>query len=291
MPRFDTPTPIVVAAELASGDLRIVATERTDTSVEVRPSNPGRAADVSAAANTRVEYTSGTLIIKSPKGRLANNWLGGVGTVAVEVMLPFGSSLRGITGAGALRCSGRLGASMYKSGAGDMQLDEAGELRLVTGAGDITINRVVGRLDVTSGAGSVRVGSIDGPAEIKNSSGDMWIGEISGDLRAVMANGTIVIDKAESTVVAKTANGDIRVGEVARRAIVAQTSFGNLEVGIREGVAAWLDLDTRYGTVHNHLQATGHPAPGVAGVEVRARTSYGDITIRRAVATAVMSGR
>jgi hypothetical protein len=55
-----------------------------------------------------------------------------------------------------------------------------------------------------------------------------------------------------------------------------------VEVGIRDGVAAWLDLDTRFGKVHNDLDAAEQPAPGEETVEVRARTSFGDITVRRA---------
>ncbi|HEX3874216.1 MAG TPA: hypothetical protein VHW26_08725 [Solirubrobacteraceae bacterium] len=46
-------------------------------------------------------------------------------------------------------------------------------------------------------------------------------------------------------------------------------------------MAAWLDLDTRCGTVHNSLDAAGPPAAGEDAVEVRARSSFGDITIRR----------
>src|SRR5437764_958604 len=40
MPTFDTPEPISVTVEFGVGDLRIVASDRTDTMVEVRPSDP-----------------------------------------------------------------------------------------------------------------------------------------------------------------------------------------------------------------------------------------------------------
>jgi hypothetical protein len=54
MPTFDTPQPISVTVELGVGDLRIVASDRTDTMVEVRPSDPAKKADVTAAEQTRV---------------------------------------------------------------------------------------------------------------------------------------------------------------------------------------------------------------------------------------------
>ena len=62
--------------------------------------------------------------------------------------------------------------------------------------------------------------------------------------------------------------------------------------GSATGVAAWLDLDTSFGTVHNDLDAADGPAPGEDTVEVRARTAFGDITVRRAGRSdAVKEGR
>ncbi len=92
------------------------------------------------------------------------------------------------------------------------------------------------------------------------------------------------MDRAHATVVAKTANGDIRVDEVARGSVLAQTGHGKVDIAIREGVAAWLDLNARYGKVHNELDAAERPQPGEDTVEVRARSSFGDITVRRSVA-------
>ena len=88
---------------------------------------------------------------------------------------------------------------------------------------------------------------------------------------------------------AKTANGDVRVGEVARGAVVAQTAFGKVEIGVLDGVAAWLDLNTKFGRVQNDLGAAEQPAPGEEAVEVRARTSFGDITIHRSFASDISS--
>ena len=68
MPTFDTPAPISVTAEFGVGDLRVAAADRTDTVVEVRPSDPTRKADVAAAEQTRVEYANGALVVKAPKG-------------------------------------------------------------------------------------------------------------------------------------------------------------------------------------------------------------------------------
>ena len=130
----------------------------------------------------------------------------------------------------------------------------------------------------------MRIDRIDGAAVVKNSNGDTWIGQVGGNLQVKAANGRISVDRARDTVAVKSANGDVRLGEVAHGAVIAQTAFGKVEIGIRDGVAAWLDLNTRFGNVHNDLDATTRPEPGEDTVEVRARTAFGDITINRSVA-------
>ena len=283
MPTFDTPEPIDVTVDIGVGDLRIVASDRTDTMVEVRPSDPAKKADVTAAEQTRVEYAGGRLLIKAP-GNWKYSFRGGGESVDVLVELPAGSQLRGETGVAALRCRGRLGECRYKTGVGDIQLDQAGAVQLRTGVGDITVERAGGDAELKTGSGSLRIDGIDGTAVAKNSNGDTWIGQVTGDLRVNAANGRISVDQASGAVAAKSANGDVRLGEVAHGAVLAQTGFGKVDIGIRDGVAAWLDLNTRHGTVRRDLDTTDRPGAGEDVVEVRARTAFGDITIHRSSA-------
>ena len=69
MPTYSTPDPIVAVIEFEAGDVRILASERDDTVVEVRPSDESRDNDVRAAEETRVEYSAGRLLVKGPKQR------------------------------------------------------------------------------------------------------------------------------------------------------------------------------------------------------------------------------
>ena len=75
--------------------------------------------------------------------------------------------------------------------------------------------------------------------------------------------------------------GDIQLGEAVRGSIVLETRAGDVEVGIREGTAAWLDVHTGFGQVSNALTAAGAPEPSAESVEVRARTTVGDVIVRR----------
>ncbi len=281
MPTFDTSEPISVTLEVGVGDIQVVASDRTDTVVDVRPSDPAKRSDVTAAEQTRVEYASGRLLVQGPKGWRHWSFRANGESIDVHIELPAGSQVSGEVGVAALRSTGRIGGCRFKTGVGDIHLDQAGPLELKAGAGDITVGRAVGDVEVSTGTGAVGIGSIDGTAVVKNSNGDTWIGEVTGDVRVKAANGRITIDRARAAASVKTANGDLRLGEVERGAVLAESANGKIDVGVRDGVAAWLDLNTRFGNVQNDLQASDRPTPDEEAVDVRARTSFGDITIRR----------
>lgn len=282
MPTFDTPEPISVDVEIGVGDIRIEANDRADTIVEVRPSDPTKRSDVAAAEQTRVDYANGHLLVKGPSGW--RQWRARRSeSIDVEIVVPAGSRVRAEAGVAAFRCIGRIGECRCKIGVGDVHLDRAGPADLKTGAGNVSVERAVGKTAVVTGSGAVRIGSVDGPAVVRNSNGDTWIGDVTGDARVSAANGKISVDRAHDGVLAKTANGDVRLGEVARGVAVAESSFGEIEVGVRDGVAAWLDLHTRFGAVQKDLDASEGPGASEESVEVRARTSYGNIAVHRSV--------
>ncbi len=283
MPTFQTPEPIAAVIELVVGDVRIAAGDRRDTVVEVRPSDVARRADVNAAEQTRVEYSSGRLVIKATGRWKSWSPFGYGGSVDVNVELPSGSRVTGASSLGTFRCTGALGDCRIKT-AGEIHVEQARAARLMTGLGDINLGRAIGDAELITATGDVHAEEIDGAAVIKNSSGDSRVDLITGELSIKAANGDIAIERSRASIVAKTANGDIRVGAAGGDSVVAATGFGGVEIAIPEGTAAWLDLHTGYGQLHNSLDAAQAPQPGADTVEVRARTGYGDVTIRRCLA-------
>jgi putative adhesin len=280
MPTFDTPEPVSAVLELVVGDVRITASDRDDTAVEIRPSDESHEPDVRAAEQTRVEYSAGRLLVKTPRQR-SLSLFGKPGSIDVTIGLPTGSQVYGDASVAAFRSAGRLGQCRLKLATGDIQLEQTGPLEANTAAGAIVVDRVAGPAEVSTGSGRVRLGQIDGNAVIKNSNGDSWIGEAAGDLRVNAANGSISVDHANADVNARSANGDVRVGGVTRGSASLKTSFGEIEVGIQAGTAARLDVHTQFGRIHNQLDSSDAPGPSDQTVEVSARTSYGDIVIRR----------
>ena len=280
MPAFDTPNPITATIDVVSGDVRVTAGDGGATVVDVRPSDASNEDDVKAAQLTRVEYGDEQLLVKTPKvrsWRLRSNG----GSVDVSIELPAGSDVHGDAAMADFSCDGRLGECRIKTGVGRIQLDRAATLNLKTGIGDIGVDRVTGRAEVTAGSGDVRLRELDAGAVIRNSNGDTWVGVARGDLRIKAANGSIAVDLAHSTVTAKSANGDVRLGEVVRDTVVLETHIGDLEVGVREGTAAWLDVRAIAGREHNALERADAPDASAETVEVRARTTAGNVMIRR----------
>ncbi|MFZ4282157.1 DUF4097 family beta strand repeat-containing protein [Streptomyces rhizosphaericola] len=278
MPSFDTPEPISVTAHVEAGSIRFTAGDGPRTVVDVRPRDPERDQDVTTAGRTEVTYASGALAVRTPRPGL----LGRTGTVDVTVELPAGSRVE-MTGAWAqVLGEGRLGEVRVKTSSGDVRLDTVGPLHLTASHGSITVDRVEGPAEITTSSGSLRLGHVDGPAVLKNSHGTTTVGVALDDLRARGANGDIAVTRAEGSVTATAAHGTLLVSEVARGEVRLETSYGAVEVGVRKGTAAWLDVSSGSGQVRNALTGSQAPEDAEDTVKVHARTRHGNIDIRRA---------
>jgi len=280
MPKYETPEAISVTLELGVGDVRITASDRTDTVVEVRPSDEADESDVKAAQQVRVDYANGTLQVTGPKARVFD-FSRKTRSVDVAIELPSGSAVSAEMQVGDFRSAGRLGECGFKTSVGKVRLEQTGPLRLHTSAGQVTADAIAGHAEISTGSGKVQIGEIEGSAVVKNSNGDIAIDTVTGDVRVRTANGDISVERAGAGVEAKTANGSIRLGEVVHGSVVLETAMGDLEVGIAKGTAAWLEVNTGFGHVRNLLDEAARPTESDETVEVRGRTSYGDITIRR----------
>ena len=281
METFETPQPIAVVVDVSvRADIWIVAGNRTDTVVNVQPRTATRTLDVKVAEQTTADYSDGRLQVRlRPQRR--HTWFSDGGAVDITVEVPIGCSLELKSGLGDLRCEGEFSSAELKTDMGHVRLDHCTDLKVHTGMGDVTVERVAGRAEIKTGSGKIRIREIDGIATVKNGNGGTHIVDAAGELRVSAANGDVALERAGATTTIKASNGDITVGEVSRGTLTLQTAAGSLAIGVREGSAAWLDLSTKYGRVRNGLDATTGPGETDAKVEVRARSAYGDITVRR----------
>lgn len=282
---FSTPSPVTVTLGLFVADVHVLAAERSDSLVEVRPSDPGQPADVKAASNTRVDYDDATrtlsVVTRKRRNRFVN-FTKRPESIDVVIHVPAGSAVRGKADAGDYRTEGVLGAVDLKTGFGAVQVGEAVSLNIRTGHGEVAVGASSGSAEVHSASGDIRIGAVDGPADISASNGTIRIGVITGAAIVKGANGAVSVDQALSDIAASSSNGAVRIGEVVRGKVAATSKNGRVEIGIRESSAARLELHTTAGHVYNEYASSDSPADGAAyAVDVHASTKLGDITVRR----------
>ncbi|MFJ3880952.1 DUF4097 family beta strand repeat-containing protein [Streptomyces sp. NPDC090077] len=216
MKNFATATAITTVLDVPAGNIRFIAADRADTTVEVLPANASKSRDVKAAQETTVEFREGVLRISAPK---KSQVFGASGAVEVTVKLPAGSSVEARTASAEFRGVGRLGEVSLESAHGTVKLDEAAGVRLVLAAGDVAVGR------------------LDGSADIRTQKGDLTIAEATG-----------------GTVTLRTEHGDISVG--AARGVAASldagTAYGRISNALRnsgEGAVLSIHATTSYGNI------------------------------------------
>ena len=261
MSTFATPGPITAEITLQLGGARISAEDRDSTTVEILPANPGTKADVEVAERTRVHFSNGRLDVRSPKTRIG--LFTKPGTIMVIVRMPTGSVVRADTENGDIDVDGALAECWLKTSYGDLRAEEASVLRMESGYGDVTAMRLIGDTEFRVGWGKIEVEDVAAPLRIKTS-GDVRLHRVSANVQAHTGYGHVTVDEV-------TPGGSLDLA----------TSYGRIEVGVAEGVATYLELNTGYGKVRNELVPSAKATDDTTTVAVRARTSYGDITIRR----------
>jgi hypothetical protein len=279
MPTYTTSTPIDLALHVSAGAIEIAAGDRGDTVVTVAPTNPAKEADRRGAEETTVEFDGQRLTVVTPKPRFT--LIGPSESVDVRVELPTDSRLTAEISLGSVRTTGRLGATRVKAMSGGAHLDTTGDLWLRAGHGSASVVAADGSVEIVADHGQIRLGRITGDATLKASHGSVRIEESGGDLEAKLSYGDLEVTRALGSVVAKTAYGSIQLLEVSGGSVEAESGYGEVGVGVRAGVPAWLDLASKNGRVRNELEADSAPSGSEQAVSVRVRTQFGDINVRR----------
>ena len=276
MPTFATPGPIAATVEVAGAQVRVTASDRTDTAVLVEPIDAASRKDVKVAERTTVDFAGGQLSVKTTVSGDKD------GSVAITIDLPTGSSLAAYLAYSDVHADGALGGSELHMASGRVRLDRVDALRANIASGDVAIGRVAGRADIEGGAFDLRIGEVTGTVGLSNSGGRAWIGHASSDLELSSASCDLDIDRADGKVTATTASGAIRIGRMTRGQAKLTNGSGNIEVGIGEGTAAHIDVNSERGSVRDSVSPAGSPDPSDTEVSVHARTRHGDIVIQRA---------
>lgn len=273
---FETTGPIEVVATMRSSDLVLTVAEAHDSAavVEVTPVRGGE--DV--VRGTRVELIGQRLHIEVPK--TVGSLFRPSGSVHVEVQVPLGSSLTGLSGSGDIRCHGVLARADIKSGSGDVTVDHAEDAEVTIGSGDVAIHEA-GAARVTSGSGDVRLGRVAARSHVRTGSGDVSVASVT-DLSMVTGSGDAVVDDLMGSATLTSGSGDLQVRRVVEGEVTAKAASGDVVIGVAAGTAAMLDVSSISGRVSSDLSAGDAPTEEERGVVLRLRSVSGDVRVQRA---------
>jgi DUF4097 and DUF4098 domain-containing protein YvlB len=224
MSTFSTPAPISAAIDIIFGNITVKASDRTDTVVEVRPTDPTWESDVKAAEQVIVEFTDGKLQVKHPK--LRSMFSKRYGAVEVLIELPTGSDLHGYTAKGEYVVEGEIGSCELKTANGDIRVGTvSGNLRAKSATGHITVDAAGAEVNARTASGDIRLGALGtGSVDVYTATGEVTIGVPAGTVAALDAHTSVgrVFNDLEAPekpartvpVRARTHGGNIRLSRV-----------------------------------------------------------------------------
>ncbi|MFG2951480.1 DUF4097 family beta strand repeat-containing protein [Streptomyces adustus] len=185
MQKFDTTAPISAVFAIPAGRIQVIAADRTDTTVEIRPADASRNRDVKAAEQTTVDYADGVLRIEVPTG---NQLLGSSGAIEATVQLPAGSHVEAKAAATEFRVVGRLGDIVFDGAYQQIKIDEAASVDLTATDGDVEVGRLGGPARISTMRGDIRIAeAVRGKVELRTQQGDISVGAASGASAALDA--------------------------------------------------------------------------------------------------------
>ncbi|MFF3943133.1 DUF4097 family beta strand repeat-containing protein [Streptomyces phaeofaciens] len=217
MQKFDTPAPISAVLDVQAGRVQVIAADRADTKVEVRPVDPSKGRDVKLAEQTTVEYAEGTLRITAAAAA-KNRILGPSGSIEVTVQLPAGSRIEAKSDAAEFRGVGRLGDIVFDGAYRQIKIDEAASVSLTATDGDVEVGRLTGPARISTARGDIRIAeAVRGTLVLHTRSGDISVTAASGVSATLDAgtdygrvSNTLKNDgTAELDIRATTSHGDI----------------------------------------------------------------------------------
>lgn len=281
MYEFHTPSPIRLRVELWEGSITVVAKQTDTTTVGLVPESGG---DTSPAQDlidrTTVEQRGDEVVVLMPRAR-GGLFRRSYGVRAV-IHVPLRSSAKLTSGSADIETRGQLGDVRVASGSGDVHLEHTDDVEVRTGSGDLTIDTVSGSCATKSGSADVVIGSVAGDANVVTGSGDVMINSVSGTLNVKSGSGDVMVKSGGDGVDALAGSGDLVLGRVDHGRVKAKTGSGDIEIGVAQGTAAYLDVMTMSGDVRSDLNGAEAPSDGEQSVEINVLSGSGDVVLQRA---------
>jgi hypothetical protein len=176
-----------------------------------------------------------------------------------------------------------------------------------TSGGDVISRNLTGKADYTTSGGNITVQKIEGQTIVSTSGGNIEVRDIKGDVDAETSGGNVLCENISGNVKGNTSGGDVEfIGVDGRvkggtsggsvtvkvtgdnKGIDVETSGGDIEIFVKDGIGADVDAETSGGSVDCDLPVTVrgkvrdselHGKINGGGNPIRASTSGGSIRI------------
>jgi Putative adhesin len=212
-----------------------------------------------AVYETRIELIGQRLIVHTPKRQRMI-------PLAVTVRAPAGSNLELAAGTADMTITGPAGQVKLTTGSGNVSMDRAdGAAEITSGSGALRLGPMLGGLRARSGSGEIEVSSVGGATTLTTGSGDVWLGAVQSDVRV------------------RTGSGDLTVADAACGYVELATGSGEIRVGVRSGTAAMVDLRSGSGQARSELRVSDTPPANAPQLQVRGRTGSGNAVVTAAI--------
>ena len=277
---FSTPGPVRLDLELPAGVIEIETADIEETRVELEASS-GKEQVQEMVEDARIDSTRRgdvyevTVAVRTRHGVWISFSRGpdirlGTPDMRLRIVCPKGAAIDARTKSADLRAVGEYGNVDFKTAAGDVAVDAAGDAFVKSASGDVHIETVSGSLDVKTVSGDVHVTSVARGTTVQTVSGDVHILENNG------------------SVSASTVSGDQRYQAVVQGRVELRAVSGDIALGIRRGSRVFIDANTVSGSTTSEFELSDAPQappdPDAPLVEVFAKTVSGDVRVERAPA-------
>jgi hypothetical protein len=167
------------------------------------------------------------------------------------------------------------------------------QVRVSTGNGAVSVERVGGEVSASTGNGRVNVLDTDGAVRVSTGNGDVQVRDVKGAVRVSTGNGRVNVTTAQGPVEARSGNGDIDVRMTAVRPsedMTFSTGSGDVRVTLPANYNGDLDASTGNGSISSDfdLKLEGRMNPrrvratiGSGGARLRLATGNGGLELRK----------
>jgi hypothetical protein len=237
------------------GEMRVIA---------VKQGAPGTDPD---RIQVEVSELASGLLIRTRKPSMLSN-----ASVLLEVTVPADTQLDLHTGAGNTEVRGIRSDVKVDTGAGDVTIaDLTGDLDAHTGSGSVIIDGASGRIVADTGSGSVRISNVEGELDAHTGSGSMEVRQASGPARLDSGSGSLTYEGDPE--------GDCRF----------ETGSGSITLRLPADLNMEVELDTGSGTITTDFAVEGEISKREVqgsvgrgdGGSIRAHTGTGSIQLLR----------